>query len=103
MTSEKIYVGTELKYHLEITGTGFSMETDDFEVVLTCGKVSQTLKKSDMIISDEGDFYLPIDTANFPKGGDMEVTVNAFVPDEDFPDGYRTEINKQILFKLYKQ
>lgn len=102
MTSEKIYVGTELKYHLEITGTGFSIETDDFEVELICGKTSKILKKLDMIIDGQGEFYLPIDTADFPKGGDLEVVVRVFIPDEDFPDGFRTEIYKQFLFKLYK-
>lgn len=34
MINDKIFVGTELKFKIEIEAEGFSMDTDDFNVVI---------------------------------------------------------------------
>lgn len=93
------YLGEELKYAVDITATGFSMADDDFDIVITVGNKSETYNKLDLVVDDQGTYYIMIDTTVFKKG-DMYATVYAYVPDPDFDDGIRTEIDKVKLTKL---
>ena len=96
---DEAFLGTEKKYHLEIVSEGFDMETDDFEVELKRGPNVITLKKNDLVKDVNGDFYVTFDTAELGPGG-VTMTVTAYVPDEDFPDGLRTEIDKFKFLKI---
>jgi hypothetical protein len=76
------------------------MVTDDFDVILRRGKVEKTFHKSDLVeevVTEQGVekhyFYLCYDTADFGQG-QLTCIVKAYVPDTDFPDGFRTEIDK---------
>lgn len=101
MNVEKVYVGSELKFKITITASGFDMATDKFEVDLVCGKVTTHLDKTDLILS-EGSYYIPIDTSLYPRGGDLFVITTAHVPDPDFDDNVRKEIDKQQILKINK-
>lgn len=90
-----VWSGTELKYLVEITAAGFSMATDDFNIVLSRGSHSVTFEKSDLVTDGEN-YYLVFDTAQF-RTGDLYYTITAYVPDNDFPDGLRTEVFKKRL------
>lgn len=98
--NSNVFVGTEVKYKIEITSPGFNMYTDDFNIVLKRGSVQKRYEKSDLIhevVSEDGtdkhNYYLCFDTSEFGAGNIVAI-VTAYVPDTDFPDGLRTEIDK---------
>lgn len=98
-TNNTAYVGTEVKYLVNIESCGFDMVTDDFEITIKRGTTSRVFHKSDLIeevvtVPEERHyFYLCFDTAYFGPGV-LTCIVTAYVPDTDFPDGLRTEIDK---------
>ena len=87
-----IYVGTELKYKVTISASGFDQDADDWNVKIIRGKTSRTFDKSECVHGADG-WYVCFDTAEFGSGSYAAI-VTAFVPDGDFPDGYRTEVKK---------
>lgn len=95
------YIGTELKFAVDITADGFSMEDDDYEIVVSSGNRQQVITKGEVLIDEHGQRYISIDTTNFKKGG-LYATTYAFIPDDDFPDGKRTEVDVQLLTTLRK-
>ena len=96
---ENAYIGTELKFIIEITADGFSMVDDNFTVLLKRGGFSKLFEKGDLIQDDEDNFYVCFDSAEFGKGL-ITAVVTAYVPDEDFDDGFRTEVQKFDLIKI---
>lgn len=96
-TPRTIYQGTELKFLLDIQSDGFSMVNDDFKVTIkNATKKEVTIDKSEMIVTDEDKFLFTIDTALLGTG-EYYITTTAYVPDEDFDDGFRTEVQKSLL------
>ena len=95
MNIKKPYVGTELKFLVTMTATGFSMDTDNWSVTVTRGRISKTFPKTDCIRGTDG-WYLCFDSAEFGPG-QYYATLTAYVPDNDFPDGMRTEVTKVPL------
>jgi len=91
-----IYQGTELKFTLDIQSEGFSMADDDFKVVIKNTKKSVTIPKSDMILDENENYLFTVDTG-FMGTGEYWITTIAYVPDDDFDDGLRTEVQKQLL------
>ena len=93
-----IYLGTELKFALSIESEGFSMETDDFKVVVKSTKKKKeiVITKEEMLIDENEKYLFLIDTEELGIG-EYWIYVYAYVPDEDFPDGIRTEVQKQQL------
>ena len=96
----RTFYTSEKKQRVEITGEGFSMVDDDFDIILRRGKVEKTFHKSDLVHNvtvvdgqEMHDFYLCYDTTDFGPGI-LTCIVKAYVPDTDFPDGIRTEIDK---------
>lgn len=94
-----LYVGTELKFQLDITSDGFSMADDDFKVIISNRTKNVEIKKEDMILDEHEHYLFTIDTA-FLGSGDYMITIYAYVPDEDFDDGIRTEVQKQVLCQV---
>lgn len=95
MTQDFIIKGTELKYKVAITASGFDMDSDDFFFTVSCGGVSKTILKADCIYDNEN-WYLCFDTSGFNPGR-MTVETTAVIPDTDFADGYRTEVASSVL------
>lgn len=91
-----IYQGTELKFTLDIQSDGFSMADDDFKVVIKNTKKSVTIPKADMILDENENYLFTVDTG-FMGTGEYWITTIAYVPDDDFDDGLRTEVQKQLL------
>lgn len=103
---DNLFLGAKAKYRIEIESPGFNMETDDFELELKCGIISQTFRKSDLIDKvevvsgkEKHQFYLCFDTLTF-GAGDVVVIVKAYVPDEDFPGGIRLEKDRFRLINI---
>lgn len=98
---ETYYIGTDLKFKIEITASGFSMDDDDFSITLICGQEKVEYEKGDLFQDGNGDWYILIDTSQF-KNGILKMVVTAEVPDEDFSgtDSLRTEMTMVNLCKL---
>jgi len=94
-TKDKTYLGTELKYKVTITASGFSMDDDDWSVTISRGKISKSFPKSECIHGEDG-WYVCFDTSEL-GAGQYIATITALVPDDDFPDGFRTEVQKITL------
>lgn len=98
MRQNECYKGTELKYLVNIQSPGFSMDDDNFEIVVKRGVVSRVFKKEDLSHRDDS-YYLCFDSEEFGVG-DAVAVAKAFVPDEDFADGFRTEVYKVQLVRI---
>jgi len=89
---DEAVLGTEKKYILKIESTGFDMEEDDFDVEIRRGPQYLRILKSDMIKDFEGNFYFTFNTADLGVGY-ATIVVTAHVPDSDFLDGIRDEVD----------
>ncbi len=108
MTNENVLLGTDLKIKVELTCEGFSMDDDDFDLVLRWNGGEKPLQKresshsDELVRSDEGDWYLCIETEGMK--GLVTLIAKLYVPDNDFPlkDGkrIREEVVKQDLFNV---
>lgn len=91
-----IYQGTELKFTLDIDIDGFSMDDDDFKVTIKNTKNEITIPKAEMLVTEDNEYLFTVDTLQMGTG-DYYVITTAYVPDTDFDDGLRTEVQKQLL------
>lgn len=108
---DNVYVGTELKFLIEIEADNFSMVDNDFTVEIVRGPNHQFFAKADLVDEEyeEEDtdhntvtkhhYYVCFDTATLGIGNYCAI-VTAYVPDLDFSDGLRTEVYKVELGKL---
>lgn len=88
---DSFYVGTKLKFAIGLSATGFSMITDDYNLVLSCGSKVVNVKKNDIVEGENNVHYLLVDTRQFPSGT-LKLIGYPEVPDQTFPDGSRTEV-----------
>lgn len=94
MATDRAFLGTELKYKVDITASGFSMVDNDFSIELTGrGGVNRTYTKGDLVQDGLGDYFLCFDSDFFGPGL-ITAVISAYVPDPAFPDGLRTEVCK---------
>lgn len=92
---ERYYVGTELKFALTITSTGFDMDTDAWTAYIICGRKSIICSKNNnAVIDDQGQWYILVDS-QYLGAGKYFLVVAIDVPDDDFDDGYRHEVLQQ--------
>ena len=92
---DRPFIGTDLKFILEIESPGFDMDRDEFEVLLEGGEGSVLLRKQDMV-SDGENWYRCFSTKSLGAGL-IRATVTAHVPDDDFEDGIRDEVDKYVI------
>lgn len=97
-----IYEGTGIKVKLDIASDGFNMSDDNFDVKITTSQGREKiLHKSDMRTTPAGQYIFTLDSAELGVGHYfMEVT--AYVPDNDFDGGFRTEKDSMALCKVIK-
>ena len=96
LSDDEIYIGTELKYIVEIGAAGFSMLNDRFCVDIMRGPNALHFEKDDMEVDEQGNWYVCFDSLALGTGK-VTAKVTAFVPDTDYPDGLRTEVQKMDL------
>lgn len=92
--ASKVYVGTELKLNVNIEPIdSLSMSQYDWraEVYCTPSKVV-AIDKGDAIKIDNNNYVIRIDTAQIGVGV-MKCKIIAFLTDNDFNDGTRTEVS----------
>ncbi len=93
---DDIFVGTELKFALDITADGFDMDNDGWSVTVKGSLGSVRIDKSDCIDDGESNWFFTFDSTAVGPGQPVAI-VTAYVPDNDFPDGLRTEVDKVNL------
>ena len=95
MAQQKIFLGTELKLNINIEPMNrITMDDYDFEVELICGtfnKSNKVIKKEQAKRVDSNNYIVCFDTAEV-GAGKLKCKVTAFLPDDDFEDGKRTEV-----------
>lgn len=107
MAQDNAFNTSDRKYLLEINAIGFSMDTDNFDVVLKRGSKSLIFHKEDLVVEtytvvennitiDRNHYYVCFATDYFGPG-DITVVITAYVPDTDFESGYRREVDKFTL------
>lgn len=103
--NEQYYVGTDLKFKLDIKSGG--LDVNNFDITLKCGNVEYPCVEGTYYKQDPqtGDWYLLVDTTKFGDGM-LKMVVYAKVEDRDFDGyknrevGYRTEVAMMNLCKL---
>lgn len=93
------YIGSDLKFAIDIKAEGFDMASDEFKLELRCGSVSHEVSEEELAHDSEGQCYLLVDTTEFPTGI-LKMIVTAYVPDEDFPNGVRREVGQVDLCRI---
>ena len=91
MAEQGYYIGEDLKFKIAISANGFSQSTDNYDIDIYCGEQCLSFNQDD-VIEDNGNFFLPVPTSNIITPGTLKMVIKAYVPDQDFEDGYRTEI-----------
>lgn len=89
-----IFVGTDLKFAIDITSDGFDMTRDDWTATVVCGKrkvVCQPDKGA--FQGEDGKWYITFNTSDL-GAGEYFLIVDIDVPDTDFPDNLRHEVIK---------
>lgn len=97
---QEYYVGTDLKFKIDITADGFDQSEDPFEIKVVCGNRTQTITQDD-VVEDDGNYYILIDTSQFGTGL-VKLIVTAKVPDKNFESGYRREVTVHELCYIRK-
>lgn len=100
MNDGRYYVGEDLKFKITLTADGFDQGTDNYEIDFYCG--DNTVKhftQADMKTGLDGDYYLLINTKGMQPGV-MRMVITAHIPDNDFPDHFRDEMESISLGPL---
>ena len=99
LSNDEVYIGTELKFRIEIGSSGFNMMDDDFMVDIYRGPNALHFKKEDLEMDELNNFYVCFDTLALGTGK-VSAKITAFVPDSDYPDNLRTEVAKIDLINI---
>lgn len=104
MASDKVFLGTKLKINIHIDPIySAHMSGYDFDVEFYCSpKKSLTIRKAPgkeydtpslylKVENSEDDYLCFVDTLAVGLGK-LKCKVTAYIPDEHFPDGIRTEV-----------
>jgi len=97
--TENYYIGTDLKFAITLTCDGFSMDEDDYSILLKCRNRQVTVSKEDIVVDEQDNHYLCVDSSQFGPGI-LQMVVTAEVPDMDFDDHSRREIARLDLCEL---
>lgn len=95
------YIGTDLKFLVEPSTSGFDKMRDEFEVTITRGSVEKTFSKSELAMDEQNNFYVCFSTEEF-GAGQYYITITTHTPDEDFDDGFRDDIQQYPLINVLK-
>lgn len=91
--NDLVFLGTEFKLSIKIDPIGdYSMDDYDFEVEAYCSpKKTISCSKNQLIRIDKDSYIMLIDTEVL-GAGTIKAKVTAWIPDGDFDDGLRTEV-----------
>lgn len=94
-----IYPGTDLKFRITTTQPDFNLSEDNFEIKVKdqCGRVRQTVTKSDCFWDDQGEWYFVMDNV---KTGIYFAWFHGRYEDEDYDDQRRDFTDVQELCRV---
>ena len=95
------YYGSDLKFLVEPSASGFLKARDEFEVTISRGNIERTWDKSELSVDVEGNYYVCFSTNDF-GAGQYYITIVTHTPDDDFDDGFRDEIWQMPLLTVKK-
>lgn len=93
------YLGAGRKWAVTLSCEGFSMDDDDWKIIITRGNNILEYTKENSIRDDQGQWYIAVDTLKLGAGKAL-ITCVAYVPDHDFEDGVRTEVVERSLVNI---
>ena len=96
---EWYYKGTDLKYQVTLSATGFSQVTDEYDLDFYCGGSHKHFDQDDLVHNIQGQYFLLIPTSDVNTGS-MRLVITLHVPDEDFQSGTRDEVTVTELGML---
>ena len=96
------YIGSDVKFNVHVdplkanigrdTEYSISMVDYDFTCEFFTYETSKVvIEKSKMVKYDDDNYFAMLDTTGLKYEGFVKILITAQVPDEDFPDGKRTE------------
>lgn len=98
MKNIDVIIGTEIKLNLHIDPIGDTHMTDyQWSATIYTNSVESgiTMQRddclNDVVLTGKDNYIIPIDTSNL-EPGIIKIKVIAYIPDEDFEDKLRTEI-----------
>ena len=75
------------------------MFDDDWKVVFSCGRKTLEVTKAEASIGEDDSFMVNVDTSLLGVGT-LVATTYAYIPDEDWEGGFRTEVDQQELLLI---
>lgn len=104
------YKGSEIKFKVELTAEGFSMDDNDFDIEVASPRGSVKGSKTGtattnqgsvaLALNKEGDDWFAVADTNDLTKGELRVIATAHIPDTSASDGVRNEIDVQVLGTL---
>ena len=97
MDNGRYYIGTDLKFQITLTAEGFDQDENNYDIDFYCG--SNTPKhytQQNVVKGGDGCHYLLIPTNDLTPGM-MKMVITAYVPDPDFPNNVRKEVESITL------
>lgn len=99
-TEEYGYVGTGLKWAVNMTCEGFDMNEDEWKIIVSRGsKTIEYTPETATYDDTEDQWYICLDSAELGPGNAI-ITFVAYVVDNDFPNGIRTEVAEYNLINI---
>lgn len=94
-----IYSGSDLKFRVSANIAGFSMNDDDFVIVIKnrWGQTRYTITKDECFNDDLGGFYFTVENVTT---GMYFAYFTAYVPDDDYDKLVRNIVDKQKLYTV---
>jgi len=99
-TEEYGYVGSGLKWAVNMTCDGFDINQDEWKIIVTRGtNIIEFTPENATYDEDDDQWYICLDSTELGPGNAI-ITFVAYVPDEDFPNGIRTEVAEYDLINI---
>ena len=99
MENGRYFVGEDLKFKITLEADGFNQDTDGYQIEFICGSYVHTYTQNDIVKGIDSCHYLLIPTGNLQPGM-MKMIITVFVPDTDFPNSIRKEVESVTLGPL---
>ena len=89
------YSGSDMKFLVTITAQNFSMDDNDWSITVCIdNKPIKTYDKADCIRDDNAKWYVCISREDIKKYGVLSLVADAAIPDTDFADSVRHDVDK---------
>lgn len=99
MENQRWFIGTDLKFQITLTAEGFNQGSDRYDLDFYCGDQLRHFTQKDIVTDGDGHYYLLVPTAGLTPGM-MRLVITAYVPDTDFGNRVRKEVESVVIGPL---